>query len=135
MSHKIFISHGWADRWVASQIERRLVELGAQTFIDMMVIEKGDDIEERIFSELPTCEELIALFTPWSVDRNWVWVEIGAARALGKRVVAVLYQVDLALLEREKGGSTFLRAKNAVDINELESYFLEVARRLKKASG
>lgn len=132
MAYKVFISHGWADRWVASQFDRRIQELGAATFIDLSVIERGDDIEERVFSEMPTCDEVLVLFTPWSVDRNWVWVEIGAARALAKRVVAVFYQVDLGTLEREKGGSTFLRAKNAVDINEIESYFTELARRILK---
>lgn len=132
MAYKVFISHGWADRWVASQFDRRIQELGAATFIDLSVIERGDDIEERVFSEMPTCDEVLVLFTPWSVDRNWVWVEIGAARALAKRVVAVFYQVDLGTLEREKGGSTFLRAKNAVDINEIESYFTELARRISK---
>jgi len=133
MPYRVFISHGWDDRWLASQIDRRIQELRGTTFIDLSVIEKGDDIEERIFGEMPNCDEVLVVFTPWSVDRNWVWVEIGAARALGKRVVAVFYQVDLSTLEREKGGSTFLRAKNAVDINDMESYFTELARRISKA--
>lgn len=107
MPYKIFISHGWADRWVASQIERQIRRLGADTFIDINDVERGDDIEERIFTELPGCDELLVLFTPWAVDRNWVWVEIGAARGLRKRIVAVLYEVDLTTIERDKGGSTF----------------------------
>jgi hypothetical protein len=41
-----------------------------------------------------------------------------------------MYEVDLATIEREKGGSTFLRSRNIVDINELETYFLELANRI-----
>lgn len=128
--YRVFISHAWADRWVAGQIERRITGTGATTFIDINDIEKGDDIEDRIFAEMELCDELLALFTPWSVDRNWLWVEIGAARSRNLRIVAVLYEVNLGAIERERGGSTFLKAKNAVDINELDSYFNELANRI-----
>lgn len=129
--YRIFVSHGWVDRWVAMQIERAIrVDCGAQTFLDVYDVEKGDDIEARIFEELPRCDELLVLFTPWSVDRNWLWVELGAARALNLRIVAVLYQVQLADIEREKGGSAFLRAKNLVEINELDTYFKELCARI-----
>jgi hypothetical protein len=133
MPYRIFISHGWADQWVAAQIEHQVRELGATTFIDINDIERGDDIEDRIFAEMPGCDELLVLFTPWAVDRNWVWVEIGAARGLKKRIIAVLYQVDLSTIERDKGGSTFLRSKNAVDINELDTYFRELKKRIEKS--
>jgi nucleoside 2-deoxyribosyltransferase len=130
--YRVFISHGWADRWLASQIDRRLREQGVDTFIDVTHIGSGDEIEGRIFAEMPKCDEVLALFTPWSVDRNWVWVELGAARALGKRVVAVLYEVSLATIEAEKGGTTFLRSRNVVDINEMEAYFQDVSVRAKR---
>lgn len=132
MTYRIFISHGWADRWVASQIDRRLREAGATTFIDVHDIEKGDDIEDRIFEDMRGCRELLVLFTPWSVDRNWLWVEIGAARSWNLRIVAVLYQMDIGTLDRDKGGTTFLRSKNLVDINDLEPYFEEVATRVER---
>ncbi|PWV97231.1 TIR domain-containing protein [Hoeflea marina] len=132
MGYKIFISHAWADRWLASQIERRVRALGAETFMDTNDIEKGDDIEDRIFTELPKCDELFALFTPWAIDRNWLWVEIGAARGLGLRIVTALYSVALSTIDAERGGLAFLKAKNAVDINDLESYFDELKDRLEK---
>jgi predicted RNase H-related nuclease YkuK (DUF458 family) len=134
LAYKIFVSHSWADRWLASQIERRMSEIGAATFIDINDIEKGDDIESRIFDEMETCNELFALFTPWSVDRNWLWVEIGAARVRKIRIVAAFYAISLSSIEAEKGGVTFLKAKNAVDINELETYFNELEKRVKKAA-
>lgn len=80
MSYRVFISHGWHDRWVAKQLARAVREdARAEPFIDIFDLKKGDRIEERIFEELPKCKELVALLTPWSVTRNWVWNEIGAA--------------------------------------------------------
>lgn len=134
MAYRVFISHSTADLWVASQIKRRFEELGIDTFIDAHDITKGDDIEDRIFEEMPACDEILVLLTPWSVDRNWVWTELGCARGLGIRIVAVLYQTTLDMIDREKGGSTFLRAKNCVDINDLDTYFEQVARRVSKRS-
>jgi hypothetical protein len=128
--HKIFVSHGWADRWVAQQIALRLTrDCGCATFLDAFNVEKGDDIETKIFAELDSCHELVMLLTPWAADRNWLWVEAGAARMKNIRIVAVLYGLTLSDLDKEKGGKTFLGAKNIVDINELESYFVEVCKR------
>lgn len=132
-TYRVFISHGRADRWLAEQIARRLREdCGCGTFIDVFDVAKGDDIEQRIFEELPSCQELLALLTPWSADRNWVWVEIGAARGHRLRVVAVLYGLTLDELDREKGGKAFLGAKNVLEINELDTYLSEVAKRAKE---
>ncbi|MCA0422737.1 MAG: toll/interleukin-1 receptor domain-containing protein [Proteobacteria bacterium] len=136
MGYRVFISHGSADRWVAEQIAARLkADCGAATFIDVDHLKSGDDIEQQIFDEMPRCDELVVLLTPWSVDRNWLWVEIGAARALGKRIVAVLYQVSLENVEREKGGATFLRAKNVVEINNIGAYFADVKKRAGGSGG
>jgi MTH538 TIR-like domain (DUF1863). len=130
-SYRVFVSHGSADRWVATQIVRRIREdTGANTFLDVFDVEKGDDIEQKIFSELPSCDELVALLTPGASMRNWVWVEIGAARALNKRVVAVLYGVSLGELEQDKGGKACLNSTNVADINEMETYLQELKRRV-----
>ena len=98
----------------------------------MFDIEKGDDFEERIFGEMPKCKELIALLTPWSADRNWVWIEIGAARALGLRVVAVLYGLTLSDIDKDKGGKGFLGSKNIVEINDFDAYLIQIAKRAEK---
>jgi hypothetical protein len=74
----------------------------------------------------------VVLLTPWSVDRNWVWVEIGAARALDLRIVPVLYRVSLEEIDRERGGKTFLGGKNVVEINDLDEYLLELAKRVRE---
>lgn len=135
MGWRVFVSHGWADRWIAEQIARRIRDdCGADIFVDVFDIEKGDDFEARIFGEFRQCQELVVLLTPWSVDRNWVWVEIGAARALELRIIPVLYKVSLEEIDRERGGKTFLGGKNVVDINDLDEYLLELAKRVKETS-
>jgi hypothetical protein len=133
MGYRVFISHGWGDLWVAQQIERRIREAKAATFIDSFDIAKGDDFEDRIFGEMDRIDELVVLLTPWSVDRNWVWVEVGAARAKGRRIVPVLYGLSLDEIDRAKGGTTFLRAKNVVDINDLDKYLAELRRRVARS--
>lgn len=133
VSYRTFISHGWTDKWVAEQIAHRLKhDCAVESFLDVFDIEKGDDFEQRIFSEMPKCDELIALLTPWSADRNWVWIEIGAARALGLRVVAVLYGLTLSDLDKDKGGKGFLGAKNIVEINDFDAYLQQVSKRAAK---
>jgi hypothetical protein len=132
MALRVFVSHGWADRWVAEQLSRRIRDdCGAEIFVDVFDIAKGDDFEQRIFGELRRSQELLVILTPWSVDRNWVWVEIGAARALDLRIVPILYQVSLEEIDRERGGKTFLGGKNVVEINDLDEYLLELAKRVK----
>ncbi len=128
--YRIFISHGWADLWVAQQIERRARELGADTFIDAYDIDKGSQIEDAVFAALPKCDEFVVLFTPWSVERNWLWSELGAARALGKHIVPVLYNLTLDDIDKNHGGTVILRNRNIVEINQLEDYFVRLKVRI-----
>lgn len=80
MAYNVFVSHGWHDRWIASQIASDIRnKTGAEVFIDIFDIKSGDRIEEKVHSGLTGCTELISLLTPWSVDRNWVWSEMAAA--------------------------------------------------------
>lgn len=103
----------------------------AECFLDIHDIAKGDHFDQRIFDELPYCSELIALLTPWAAERNWVWVEIGAARALQKRVVGVLYGLKMTGLENERGGMACLNPTNVMSLNDFEAYLPELERRVK----
>jgi hypothetical protein len=60
MTFRVFISHGWHDRWIAGQMARRITEdTGAEPFIDIFDIKMGDRIEQKILSELPRYDELV----------------------------------------------------------------------------
>lgn len=133
MSYRVFISHGWHDRWIAEQMARLVCEAGAEPFVDIFDLKKGDRIEERIREELPKCDELVALLTPWSVDRNWVWTEIAAAWILGKRFVGVLYGLTLKEIDAERGGVACLSPTNVASIDEFDVYLRELGARVRAA--
>src|SRR5262245_60471477 len=115
--------------WVAEQIAESIDSCGAATFLDRRDIAAGDNFKQRIRDEMPSCDELLALFTPWSRHRAWVRHEIGMADALGKRTVCVLYKVSITDFDAEQDGRGPLDDLNFVDINALETYFKELKKR------
>jgi TIR domain len=131
MAYPVFISHGWHDRWIAKQMARLIAEAGANPFIDIFDIKKGDRIESKIQEGLNAANELVALLTPWSVDRNWVWAEIAAAWALRKRYVGILYGLTMAHIEQNHGGLAVLKPINCMVIDEFDDDLSELKDRLK----
>lgn len=131
MQPHVFVSHGSEDSWVANRIAQGIKGCGASTFLDETNIAKGDDFKKLIHKEIALCDELVALFTPWSANRTWVWVEIGAAWGQGKRVIAVLYGVSVKQLE-ESGGKGILEDINLVELNDFDNYLEELSVRTKE---
>jgi len=86
--YRVFVSHSGDDIWIAEQISRRIEECGASSFLDVRDIVAGDNFKERIRKEIPKCDELIAVFTPWSIRRAWVRHEIGMADMAGNGLSA-----------------------------------------------
>jgi hypothetical protein len=129
MSYRVFISHGWHDRWVASQMHRLLAVRDVDAFIDIYDIEHGDRIAEAVKKGIDTSDELLCLITPWSVNRNWIWVEMGMMLAKNCRVTAVLYGITMAEIRDMHGGLTFLSDSNMADINGFDAYIDQVANR------
>ena len=104
---------------------RLISDAGGEPFIDIFDIKKGDRIKEG----LGEAQELVALLTPWSVERNWVWAEIAAAWALRKRYVGVIYGLTIALIEKEHGGLAMLAPTNIVSIDDFDEYLRELCGR------
>jgi TIR domain len=127
--YRIFVSHAGDDIWVAEQIAKSLDACGASTFLDRRDIAAGDSFKTRIKDEMPRCDELLALFTPWSRRRAWVRHEIGMADVLGKRIVCVFYKVTIKDFRRDEDGLGPLDDLNIVDINQLDAYFKALADR------
>jgi TIR domain len=127
--YRIFISHAGADLWLAEQIARSVEDCGAETFLDRRDIAAGDNFRKRIRQEIPRCDELLALFTPWSRRRAWVRHEIGMADLLGKRIVCVFYQVAMADFDGDEDGRGPLDDLNVVDINSLGTYLRALSKR------
>jgi TIR domain len=127
--YRVFVSHAGDDTWLAAQIARRIDDCGATSFLDRRDIAAGDDFKARIKVEIPSCDELLALFTPWSRRRAWVRHEIGMADILKKRIVCIFYKVSVADFQSDDDGLGPLDGLNIVDINNLEEYFAALKKR------
>ena len=133
--YKVFVSHGSGDAWIAWQIGRRIREdCGAIAFLDVDDIASGDDFKRRIHAEIKVSRELLALFTPWSAGRSWVWIEVGAAWAQEKRVVAVLHGLSIPEFEKIAGGKGVFEDIHIIQLNELDGYLSELLSRVAEAA-
>jgi len=131
--YRVFIAHGKDDTWIASQVARSVKDCGASAILDVVNIAKGDNFKDAIYREIADSDELIAILTPWSAKRCWVWVEIGAAWGRGKRLVGVLHGITRAELEEISGGIAVFGEINTLELNEFDKYLLQLRRRAKEA--
>lgn len=130
-SYLVFISHSSKDKWIAHQIARLVEErgegYGVKTFLDEKDIEGGDSIPEEIRDSIQKCDELLVLLSPYSVDRPWVLIEIGAAWGQQKRIVAIIDKISPAdmpdVIEQHK----------AIDLNDFEDYLNQLVARAREA--
>jgi len=129
----VFVSHSSTDTWVARQISEHLKKAGASSFLDEAQIESGDDFEGNILEALSRCGEMLVLLTPWSLKRPYIWLEIGAAWGQKKRIVAILHGITKQELTAKNKTPVLLKKLQLRDINEIDSYFKELATRIKGA--
>lgn len=127
--YRVFVSHGTDDHWIAAQIAKCIREAGADTFLDESSIPKGGNFKQIIHKEIALSNEVVALFTPWSAKRSWVWIEMGAAWGQDKPVVAVFQGMTLHDLEQSGQGKGMLEDINVLQLNDIDRYFTEVAQR------
>jgi uridine kinase len=90
----IFISHVSEDKELALRMKAWLLLLfkdRVDVFVsnDWTSIEPGDSWMDRILTALKSAKVLIALLTPQSIRRNWIYFEAGAAKSAGARVIPV----------------------------------------------
>ena len=134
--YTLFVSHGWEDRWIARQMaEQAVAKAGASIFIDVFDIATGDRIAERVRTGLSRCTELVALLTPRSAGRSWVWTEIGGAWTAGKRVVGVLHGLSLDDIRQDYGGTACLDGVSCIELNDFDAYLEDLAARVKASPG
>ena len=127
--YRVFVSHSSTDAWVAKQLSGHLERCGAETFLDVNDIEHGDDFDEAIVNAAERSNELLVLVTPWSKDRNYVWMEIGMFRGARKRVVGVLHGVKATDIATDERIPVVLKKIDLVDLNDVDSYLAQLTRR------
>lgn len=91
-AQNIFISHPFAEsdrQWVrefAQSLQRR----GANVWLDELQVQAGEPLREALEEGLRNSDMIVAVLSEESVNQPWVFFELGAAVALGKRMVAVV---------------------------------------------
>ena len=127
---KVFISHSGRDTWVAKQISREIKDCGADFFLDEAAVEVGDDFDEKILEFLEVADELVVLFTPWGLERPFVWAEIGAAWGRRIPIICVLHGIAVEELQARPSFPVFLKKRDMIDINDLNQYFEQLRARV-----
>ncbi len=127
--HLIFISHSSKDAWVAKQIARWITDCGATPFLDEAGVEIGEDFDDRILVSLNQANELLVLLTPWALERPYIWAELGVAWGRQIPIVVVLHGVTSQELQTQPSVPLFVKKRNLIDINELDTYFRQLTAR------
>ena len=126
----VFVSHSARDTWVAKQIARAITESGAVPFLDEAQIDIGADFEEDIRDFLQQAHELVVLLTPWALERPYIWAEIGVAWGRRIPIVVLLHGMTSEELQSKPNVPLFLKKRNLLDLNEVDSYFNQLRQRV-----
>jgi len=92
----IFVSHASADQILASNVEkalRKVIGDRAIVFSSSAVgaIQAGDDWLNQIERQLSVADALVVLLTPLSLERWWLWFEVGAVWSRWRRGACRIY--------------------------------------------
>jgi|ERR1700754_4029653 hypothetical protein len=126
----VFISHAGEDTWVAKQIAREVTDCGGTPFLDQADIDIGAEFEDDIRAFLDQAHELIVLFTPWSLERPYVWAEIGAAWIRGIPIVVVLLGLTPAEFQGRPNTPVFLKKRDMLQLNQIDQYLDQLRGRV-----
>ncbi len=134
-SRRVFISHSSRDTWVARQISRAVEETGAETFLDAARLAVGAEWTEVIRGALARADELVILWTPWSLERPFLWLELGASWLRQIRIAQVLYGVTTRELRDRPDFPSFLLERQMLDIDNLEVFLGQLEQRNRGREG
>jgi hypothetical protein len=126
----VFISHAGEDTWVARQIANCILAQGARSFLDEADVDVGAEFEEDILKFLEEADELVVLFTPWSLQRPYVWAEIGAAWIRRLPIIVVLHGLSTEDFQTQQSAPVFLKKRNIIRLNNIDQYLDELGSRV-----
>ena len=126
----VFVSHSGEDTWVARQIARGISDCGAYPFLDEADVEVGAEFEEDIREFLDRAHELLVLVAPWSLDRPYVWAEIGAAWIRRIPIIVVLHGLSRRDFQAQPNVPVFLKKRDFITLNDVDDYFRQLGNRI-----
>lgn len=86
---KIFVSAAHSDQPFVKRLIGALQRAGWSTFVPE-AIDVGEQIFSRIRRELESSELVVFVVPPREGEGKWALAEVGAAKALNKRIIAVV---------------------------------------------
>jgi hypothetical protein len=125
----VFVSHSGEDTWVARQIAREIRGHGATPFLDEADVDVGAEFEDDIREFLDKADELLVLFTPWALERPYVWIEIGAAWQRRLPIVVVLLGLSAKEFQAHPNAPVFLKKRDIIRLNEIDQYLKQLSSR------
>ena len=97
MGTRVFVSYARSDQALAEQLFRTLRTLPVEAWSEDQ-LRAGENWSEVLRAQLRDSEYFLLLLTPKTLESSWVQQELGAAWALGKRMIAVV--TDRRLLDK-----------------------------------
>ena len=87
---EVFLSYAVEDRAFADRLARALAAEGARTFDPLRDLPGGTDISSAILRSLRRADLVVFVVPRFEGQGKAALAELGAARAIGKRIVSVL---------------------------------------------
>lgn len=128
VKYRVFLSHAHKDRWIAKQCARLIEEADkprVEVFVDEKDIEGGQSIPDSVLSGIENCDEFVVLLSPYSKERPWVLIEMGAAWGLRKPIIAIIDKIG----PREM--PDIIHPSKAIDLNDFDQYIDQLLKRAK----
>lgn len=95
MGARVFLSYNKADRAMAETVAQSLARSGVETWLDLDVAAGSNWIDE-LRTKLQQSDAFVAIVSDTAGDSSFMGVELGAAKALDKRILLIT-QGDTAL--------------------------------------
>ncbi len=89
-SPSFFVSYATRDQQRATRLSEMVEAMGFRCFLDKHDIEPGEQIDQRIKQGIIKCSHFLLVLSPASYKSQWVHFELGAAWALGRKLVTFL---------------------------------------------
>jgi hypothetical protein len=124
--YDVFLSYSSTDVTIAKKIQQKLIEQGIMCFFAEKELMGGDRFSDEIRTALIESSEVCILFSTSAKESTWVTTEWGAAWALNKKIVPILYRTSPKDLPER------LKELQCKDIDELEDYINELIGRQEK---
>ena len=87
---KIFISHSWNDKSLATRINETLEKDGHEVWFDVHQLVPGDDIQAVIDVYIKKAEVVVLIWSLQAFASEGVDAEIQTSKRLGKRIIPLL---------------------------------------------